>query len=113
LHRDFYDKQILLGPDHVTLLDMDTAGFGDPELDVANFCVHVWLRGIQHEEQASSDPLQAAFLDAYPLHLDAQRLSWYRSATLLRLAGNYVLRPRWRHVVEDLVTEAEREMGER
>ena len=113
LHRDFYDKQILLGPDHVTLLDMDTAGFGDPELDVANFCVHVWLRGIQHGEQESSGPLQAAFLDAYPFDLDTRRLAWYRSATLLRLAGNYVLRPRWRHVVDDLVAEAERGMDAR
>jgi aminoglycoside phosphotransferase (APT) family kinase protein len=108
LHRDFYDKQILLGPEHVTLLDMDTVGFGDAELDVANFCVHVWLRGIQHDRRENSESLQAAFLAAYPSEIDASRLAWYRNATVLRLAGNYALRPRWRHVVDDLVTEAEK-----
>jgi hypothetical protein len=111
LHRDFYDKQILLGGEHITLLDMDTVGFGDAELDVANFCVHVWLRGIQHDGKESSESLQAAFLAAYPSEIDAKRLAWYRNATLLRLAGNYALRPKWRHIIDDLVAEAEKGLG--
>jgi hypothetical protein len=93
------------------LLHMDTASLGDRELDVANFCVHTWLRGVQHGSQQHAARLSESFLAAYPEALDARRLAWYRRATLLRLAGNYALRPRWGHVVEPIMDEAER--GER
>ncbi len=108
LHRDFYDKQVLLGDDHITLLDMDTAGRGDRELDVANFCVHLLLRGVQNADERRTRAMQDAFLEAYPHELDVEKLNWYRAATFLRLAGNYALRPHWRHIVYRLVAEAER-----
>ena len=48
LHRDFYDKQIIVdGDGSVGLLDFDTLATGEAALDVANALVHLELRAWQ------------------------------------------------------------------
>jgi aminoglycoside phosphotransferase len=41
LHGDFYSKQILLEEDRITLLDLDSAGRGDPSVDLGLFLAHL------------------------------------------------------------------------
>jgi hypothetical protein len=109
LHRDFHDKQILFREGAVpVLLDMDTAASGDPELDIGNFCAHLRLRAIQHDRRELCERLEEAFLGAYPHRFDLHRMEWYRRAALLRLACNYGLRPRWRHIAERVIEAASR-----
>jgi hypothetical protein len=104
LHRDFYDKQILCRSGRPpALIDLDTAAWGDHELDVANFSAHLALRAIQHGRREDYRALDAAFLGAYPMRLEVARLDWYRRAALTRLACNYALRPRWRKIVPRLL----------
>jgi Ser/Thr protein kinase RdoA (MazF antagonist) len=99
VHRDFYDKQVLCLDDAApAVIDLDTAARGDREIDVANFCAHLRFRALQHGREPLYAELEDAFLGAYPATLDRHRLDWYRRATLVRLACNYALRPRWRHV---------------
>jgi hypothetical protein len=99
VHRDFYDKQVLcLDGAAPAVIDLDTAARGDREIDVANFCAHLRFRALQHGREPLYGELEDAFLGAYPETLDRRRLEWYRRATLVRLACNYALRPRWRHV---------------
>ncbi|RMF21911.1 MAG: hypothetical protein D6760_08480, partial [Deltaproteobacteria bacterium] len=66
LHRDFYDKQVLLDGDRPVLLDMDTVCAGDAELDVGNFRAHLYLRGLQWGRDDRFVGLEHAFVRAYP-----------------------------------------------
>src|SRR5207244_75081 len=47
VHRDFYDKQVLVGTSTIGFLDLDTVCQGDGEIDVGNFCAHLVLRALQ------------------------------------------------------------------
>lgn len=107
-HRDFYDKQVLVDGDGLWLLDIDTACAGDPEIDVGNLLSQLFLRGLQWDRIAAYRSLEEAALAAYPAPLRDDVLSWYRRASLLRLACVYQLRPRWRHCVPPLLEEAGR-----
>lgn len=62
VHRDFYDKQIILAGEGFTLLDLDTACRGDPEIDAANFCAHLHLRSIQTGGRVPARSLEEDFL---------------------------------------------------
>jgi hypothetical protein len=115
VHRDFYDKQVLVGASRVGLLDLDTLCHGDPEIDVANFGAHLTLRGLQwHASPDALAPLAAAFADAYRRQrpdLDRRRVDWYRASTLLRLACLYALRPWWEEITPRLVEESHRALA--
>jgi aminoglycoside phosphotransferase (APT) family kinase protein len=108
VHRDFYDKQVLLHGAAVTLLDMDTACAGDPEIDFGNFAAHLRLRGLQWGRAPACRDLEVEFLAACPGSIDPVRLDWYRRATLLRLACGYAVRPHWHHLAPALRAEMER-----
>jgi len=115
VHRDFYDKQVLVGAPRVGLLDLDTLCHGDAEIDVGNFCAHLVLRGLQwHDGPEALADHEAAFVDAYRKRrpdLDRVRLDWYRASALLRLACLYALRPRWVALAPRLIQESGRALG--
>lgn len=107
LHRDFHDKQVLFEDgEALAVLDLDTAAAGDRELDVANFCAHMWLRGLQSDRAGDALRWSEGFVSAYAHSLDRDRFDWYRRATLARLACNYALRPRWRYLAAELASAA-------
>ncbi len=105
VHRDFYDKQVLLSPHGLTFLDMDTVCMGDAEIDVGNFCAQLRLRGLQFNAQAKCARLEEAFLAAYPGDIATEKVAWYRRTSLLRLACGYALRPNWRHLAPALLEQ--------
>ena len=115
VHRDFYDKQVLVGARRVGVLDLDTLCHGDAEIDVGNFCAHLVLRGLQwHDAPDAFAELGTVFVGAYREHrsaLDRARLEWYRASTLLRLACVYALRPRWAALAPRLAQESGRALG--
>lgn len=100
IHRDFYDKQILISAgERVGLLDFDTLACGEPALDLANMLVHIQLRALQGLiDSTRAQAAAAAFLAGYnPPPAVRARLTVYAAASRLRLACVYALRPRWRH----------------
>jgi Phosphotransferase enzyme family len=56
IHGSFHDDQVLVGPEGVTLIDLDSAAIGHPLLDVGHFAAYLTAAG---EEAA-----RAAFLEA-------------------------------------------------
>lgn len=108
VHRDFYDKQLLLFDGGLSLLDLDTVCHGDAEIDIGNFAAHLYLRGLQLQESKRCGELAETFVAAYPGGVDAQRVRWYRRTALLRLACNYAMRPPWRHIAPALIEECQR-----
>ena len=110
VHRDFYDKQVLVAGPRVGLLDLDTLCHGDAEIDVGNFCAHLLLRGLQwHDAPEAFAELGAIFVGRYREHrpdYDPERVGWYRASALLRLACLYALRPRWQSLAPRLAEES-------
>ena len=95
-HGDLHDRQILVAPSGVGVIDADTAAGGEAAQDVANLLVHLELRAAQGRCLAArAGALAAAILDGYGPGPDVvARLPAYAAATRLRLAAVYRLRPR-------------------
>jgi hypothetical protein len=116
VHRDFYDKQLLVGANRITLLDTDTLSLGDPALDIGNFLAHLILRGKQHllpEETLAQT--KKDFLETYNSKKSSvmekdfeKRVKWWKAAALLRLACLYSLRPRWKKLAWPLLEQSEK-----
>lgn len=103
IHRDLYDKQVLIGTGGVCLLDFDTLAAGDACLDVGNFVAHIELRVVQGACSAGvGEGATRAFLEGYG-DADAERVRVYRDATMLRLGMLYTLWPAWRWIASELI----------
>lgn len=109
LHRDLHDQQVLISPNQQRpgLLDLDTAAWGEPALDVANVLAHLDLRVRQDLlTQWRAAAAREAFLGALaPDGATRSRVDAYQVAARLRLSAVYALRPRWRAMAVDLFTE--------
>ena len=96
IHRDFYEKQIILSPDSVTLLDLDTLACGDPAVDLGNFISHLFLRELAH--RGNMESLAGAverLLEGYEYHrgrIDRQSLCFFVASSLFRLGAVHALR---------------------
>ena len=96
-HRDFYDKQVLVGSAACTLLDLEFASLAEAELDVGNFMAHLTLRELQGRID-NAQHLAEVFTAEYrsrEMTTDWQLVNWYRAGSLLRLACVYALRESW------------------
>jgi hypothetical protein len=113
LHRDFYDKQVLVDGVRATLLDLDTMTSGDPALDVGNHLAHVILRSRQEPGRSpAADVLAGEFLGGYGADAELQsRALWWQAAALARLVVIYTLRPRWRDIIPLILEDAETCLG--
>ncbi len=119
VHRDFYDKQVLVGANRITLLDTDTLAWGDPALDVGNFLAHLVLRGRQHSlPEKNIQQAQRNFLEAYNTGKSLvsgenfqKRAAWWKAASLLRLACLYSLRPRWKKLAVPLLEQSKKTLS--
>lgn len=94
VHRDFYDKQLLIHGRRIALIDLDTLALGFPEIDVANFLAHLHLRGLQGVPTGRSVSAWARlFVLEYRRHsifpLDIKRARFFLAAAILRLACKY------------------------
>ena len=110
VHRDFYDKQIMVSHHKVTFLDFDSLALGDPAIDVGNFIAHLKLRGIQ----STGNPghfggIKRKFTNTYLKHaqmVSQENILLYTSAALLRLACVYLFRPGGWRLFFPLIREA-------
>ena len=96
IHRDFYEKQIILSSNCITVLDLDTLACGDAAVDLGNFAAHLLLRVLvsgrtRQEHQALVD----RFLSVYEQRrgkTDPFQLSYYTASSLFRLGAVHSLR---------------------
>ncbi len=107
IHRDFHEKQILVGSERTYLIDFDTACLGDPAQDIANFEAHLRLRELQTGEKMDVEvaAFRAGYKDLRPLP-SAARCSAHFHATLLRLACIYAFHSQWKKLTPTLLEEA-------
>ncbi len=110
IHGDLHDRNILVAPDAIGLIDTDMAFLGEAEEDLGNLCAHLVLRALQRGDDASAgyaaaDRLLAAYAEAGGNH-DSDRVRSFRKDTFFRLASIYLFRRQWRHLSESLLREA-------
>ena len=108
LHRDLHDKQLLhLAGARPALLDVDTAAWGDPGLDLGNLRAHARWRELQGRWSAGHADALRALIDAAAesARIPQARLAAYESSASARLTCVYAFRPRWRGAVRTLLAE--------
>jgi hypothetical protein len=111
-HRDLHDRQFIVSGKTITLLDFDLLCIADVALDAANLLAHMKLRTMQGNQGSGVSGLSdcsEVFLQALGRQDEAgfeQRLLFYQASTFFRLALLYALRPRWTHLTEPLIAEA-------
>jgi len=106
LHGDFYDRQVVLAPRGPAFLDLDAGAPGDPAIDVANFAAHLLLREAQGSLPArEASRLEEIAVESYGSPGDdfERRYSFFRAASLARLASLYSIRARAEVVVPALL----------
>jgi|CXWL01.1.fsa_nt_gi hypothetical protein len=96
IHRDFYEKQIIIAPQCITLLDLDTLACGDVCVDLGNFLAHLLLRELSARGSSESFTVLAdRFLAGYEAQrgrIDRANLSFYTATSLFRLGAVHALR---------------------
>lgn len=99
LHRDLHDKQVLHLPgQRPGLLDVDTACWGDPALDLGNLRAHARWRELQGLWSAAHAEELRDLIDrtAHLAGIARAAVTTYERSALARLTCVYALRPRWR-----------------
>lgn len=108
-HRDLHDKQFIITEKSATLLDFDLLCTADTPLDAGNLLAHLRLRELQRGH-GDAQVCSRAFLNGLDRQEEGgfvQGLYFYQAATFYRLALLYALRPRWAHLVDDLINEGQ------
>lgn len=103
VHGDLHDKQLFVDGERTHLIDLEGFGIGDPRFDVVNLAEHVRLRDLQRT--ARDTGLGDTILARNGLLPTDEVALAFRAVVRARLCGVYALRPRWRHLVDRLVTE--------
>ncbi len=96
VHGDFYESQVVIFPEHATILDLDTAAVGRRELDIGNLLAHQCLYSLQHDCSSERFAAQAnVMLSAYTSVVDTiddRALRYYWAATLFRIGALHLFR---------------------
>lgn len=91
LHRDFYQDQLLVDGDRLTLLDFDLCAWGDPALDVGNFAGHLTELALRTRgDEVALAEQEAALVEGYLAKVGAnpkrveRAIDVYKTLTLAR-----------------------------
>jgi hypothetical protein len=107
VHRDFYEKQVLIHGEVCTLLDLDLAGQGAPEQDPTNALLHARMAAVLGECDARGQrDAEHAFLAALGSHTESPQWHLWMALNALRMALVHMPRPRTRHAVPFLLRTA-------
>lgn len=96
IHRDFYERQYVVGREATTLLDLDTLARGDAAVDIGNFLAHLWLAALVSGEPTAGFSAQAGRLIRRYLasggSLDRSSLRFYWASALFRVGAVHAFR---------------------
>ncbi len=96
IHRDFYEKQLLLTARTTTILDLDTIATGSPCVDIGNFLAHLLLETVRARGSVREfSTLKALLIARYEQRgrrLDQQALRFYLASALFRVGAVHARR---------------------
>lgn len=92
LHGDFYDKQLIVDKQDISLIDTDDAHLGHPLMDVSCFIAHLERNAINHNlDPKKIGDISGALLEGYreiQPHLNTRVLGKLTAISLFQLAHN-------------------------
>lgn len=115
IHRDFYEKQLIVSGSSATLLDLDTMAMGSPCVDLGNYLAHLLLHVVQRGWAWDVfDNVADALMHTYALRaerVDGESLGFYLRSSLFRLGAVHACRAAtgryapalWRYAMEPRV----------
>lgn len=107
VHRDFYEKQVLVQGESCTLLDLDLAGQGAPEQDPTNALLHARMAAVLGEcDPRRQQEAEHVFLATLGSDTGTQQWHLWLALNALRMALVHMPRPRTRHAVPLLLRTA-------
>lgn len=117
VHGDFHPLQLLELPDGAAVLDFDRSHAGDPAADLGNYRAHLVWRALAGDGDvagavARADALVAAYAAAGGRRFAAERIAFWTSVGLVRLAPQPFrqLHPAWPDLTADLLATAREEL---
>lgn len=101
VHRDFYERQLIIGRHTTTILDLDTLALGQPCLDLGNLLAHIFQGFLlRADDQNAFDMLAAELIRRYEqcgrVPLNRQALAFYFASALFRVGAVHAMRTRTR-----------------
>ncbi len=97
-HNDFYDDQLLVGPDgRLALVDLEDIGPGDPLLDVGNFLAHLrWSARFSSRSSGHCSRFHAELRDAAldRFRWQERELSQREALCMFRICTNAIRHPK-------------------
>lgn len=115
VHRHLHPSHVIFGADGISVVDLDHASFGEPEVDLGTLIAHMVLADLKRSggvklAPSRSDALRAGYLGGGVLR--PNRLAAYTSSALLRLAvaekpkNGGVGAPDWTRLTAAVIEEA-------
>jgi aminoglycoside phosphotransferase (APT) family kinase protein len=115
VHRQLHPSHVIFGADGISMIDLDEAAFGEPEVDLGTLIAHMALADLKRGggvrlAPARADALRAGYLSGGVLR--PNRLAAYTSSALLRLAvaekpkNGGVGAPDWTRLTAVMIDEA-------
>ena len=96
VHRDFYEKQLIVSSECITVLDLDTIARGDAGVDLGNFLAHQFLRElVRGDRERGFARLARTVVEKYEARrggVDRRNLAFYTASALFRLGSVHALR---------------------
>jgi aminoglycoside phosphotransferase (APT) family kinase protein len=101
IHRDFYERQLIIGRHTTTILDLDTLALGQPCLDLGNLLAHVFQTFLlRAKDQSAFEALAAELIRRYEqfgrVPVDREALAFYFASALFRVGAVHAMRTRTR-----------------
>jgi hypothetical protein len=110
IHRDFYQDQIVSGPDSIHIVDLDLLAMGDPSLDLGNFVAHLCEHGLRTMGNVRRWAIEEhQFLEHYLSRspaLTASRIQIWKAISFARHIAICQRLPDRRHLLPAIVDEA-------
>ncbi|MFQ5805242.1 MAG: phosphotransferase [Phycisphaerae bacterium] len=96
IHRDFYDRQLIVGRRTTTLLDLDTLARGAPSVDLGNLLAHLFLAALGAERTpAEFEKLAGKLIARYEGQkgpVDRRALAFFWATALFRVGAVHAFR---------------------
>lgn len=112
VHRDFYERQIILGRRTVTILDLDTLAEGDACVDLGNLLAHLRLRSLMRGVSETDIQAAGVFImgryESIMGPIDPVSFAFHCASSLFRIGSVHAARTRTRRYASALWDAAER-----
>jgi hypothetical protein len=116
VHADFYDSQLGINQNGMTIFDLDTMACGNPCLDLGNFLAHLYFAHRSHPETAGASVDLMPLVNDYEAvcgQVNRDTLRAYFATSLARIGAIHCMRAHKYGIAAEMLAEAHMVLNER